>query len=71
MESDITINVCVRLHVKYLLFLSDFNQTLIFSTDFRKILRYNVHVNLPSAIRVVPCGQADEQAGDQVGEQTG
>ena len=25
-----------RLHVKYPLFLSDFNETLIFSTDFRK-----------------------------------
>jgi hypothetical protein len=31
-----------RLHVKYPLFLSDFNEILIFSTDFRKSLRYQV-----------------------------
>ena len=30
----------VSLHVKYLLPLSDFNKTLIFSTGFRKILKY-------------------------------
>ena len=28
--------MCIGLHVKYRLFLSDFNDTLIFSTDFRK-----------------------------------
>jgi hypothetical protein len=42
-ERDIIINVhTVSLHVTYPLFLSDINETLIFSTDFRKIHRYQI-----------------------------
>jgi hypothetical protein len=32
--------MCTSLHVKYPLFLLDYNDTRIFSTDFRKILKY-------------------------------
>jgi len=32
----------IVLHVKYPLFFSDFNETSIFSQDFRKILKYEI-----------------------------
>jgi hypothetical protein len=32
----------IDLHVKYSLILSDFNETLIFWTDFRKMLKYQI-----------------------------
>jgi hypothetical protein len=32
----------IGLHVKYLVFLSDFNDTRIFSTGFRKVLKYQI-----------------------------
>ena len=50
-----------RIHVKYPLFLSDFNETLISSTDIRKKKSsdVNFHQNPSSGSRVVPCGQTD------------
>jgi hypothetical protein len=36
----------VGLHVKYPLFLSDFNETLIFSAEFRNVDKQNF-INLP------------------------
>jgi len=34
------------LHVKYLLCLSDFNESQIFATDFQKIIKYKISYKL-------------------------
>jgi hypothetical protein len=47
------------LQVKYPLFLSDFNETSIFSTDFRKLLRIKFYKNPFIWSRVVVCGVTD------------
>ena len=59
-KRDIVINVWKRLHVKYPLFLSDFNKTWIFSTYFRKSRNIKFHQNPSSGSWVVPCGQTDK-----------
>jgi hypothetical protein len=48
----------IGLHVKYPLFLPDFNETLIFEIDFRKI-HIKFHENSSSGSRVVPYGRTD------------
>ena len=55
---DIT-KMCWCLRVKYPLFLSDFNQIWIFSTDFQKILNIKFQKNLSCRSWVIPCGQTD------------
>jgi hypothetical protein len=51
----------IGLHVKYLSFLSDFNKTLIFSTDFRKILKQPIQLKSVPWQRVVSCGEVDRR----------
>jgi hypothetical protein len=38
--------MCIGSHVKYQLFLSDFDKTYNFFTDFRKILKYQLFMRL-------------------------
>jgi len=40
--SDILLKMYIGLHVKYRLFLSDFNETWILATDFPKILKNQI-----------------------------
>ena len=54
----------IGLHVKYPLFVSDCNETRIFSTVFfffEKCSLIKFHENLSSGSRVVPGGQTDGQ----------
>ena len=57
-EREIWSKMYISLHVQYPLFLSDFNETWIFSTDFRNI-HIKFHETPYSGGRVVPCGQTD------------
>ena len=52
----------IGLHVKYPLFLSDCNETWIFSKDWQKYSNIKFHENLSGGSRVVPCGRRDGQA---------
>jgi hypothetical protein len=47
------------LHVYYLLFLSDFNETWVFSTHFWKLLKYQFSWKSAHGSWVVPCGRTD------------
>ena len=40
--SEIWSKMCIGLHVKYLLFLSDFNETWILLTNVWKIVKYRI-----------------------------
>jgi hypothetical protein len=48
--SEILSQICVCLHVKNTLLLSDFNETLIISTDFRKNVKIQNFVKVPSVV---------------------
>jgi len=47
----------IGLHVKIPVFLSDFNEVSIFSTQFPKSSNIKFHEIPSSGIRVVPCGR--------------
>ena len=50
----------VRLHVVYAPFLSDFDETWIFSADFlKKYSNINYHENLSSGSGVISCGRTE------------
>jgi len=51
--------MCSGLRVKYRLFVSDFNETLIFSEVFEKYANSKFNENPSSGNRVVPFGGTD------------
>ena len=56
-----TIIIYIRLHATYPLFLSDFNETWMFSTNFLKYSNIRFHENLSSRSPVVLCGRTDRE----------
>ena len=61
----------IGLHVKCPLFLSDFNETLIFSKVFGKNSNIKFHENPSSGSRVVPCGQTEGEREGRTDGRTG
>jgi len=49
----------LSLHVRYPIFLPDFNEIWIFSTDLHKVPSIRFHGNTSSESRADACGQAD------------
>jgi hypothetical protein len=52
--------IYISLHAKYPVFLSELNETWIFSTDLEKTSNIKFNENLSSGRRVVPCAQTDK-----------
>ena len=59
--SEILLKMYIGLHVKYSLLLSDFNETSIFWTYFRKKSQIKFHENTTSWSRVAPYGRREGQ----------
>jgi hypothetical protein len=63
-EPDVIINMYIGFYIKYPLFLSDYNESWIFSTDFRKIIKYQISwksLYLESTSSMRTDGWADRQ----------
>jgi hypothetical protein len=56
----------IGLHVKYLLFLLDFNETGLSGHIFEKYSNNKFHENLSSGSQVVPIGWIDRQTDAQI-----
>jgi len=54
--------ICIGLHVKFSLYLSDLNEIRISRQIFDKNSNIKCHENTCNGNRVVPCGQTDKQA---------
>jgi len=52
----------IGIHVNYLLFFSDFNESSVSSTDLAKYSNIKLHKNPSRESHVVPCGQMDGEA---------
>ena len=63
--SEIRSKTCIGLHIKYPLFLPDFNETWIFLTYFEKYSNIKYYENPSSGNRVFPCGRTDGQTDRQ------
>jgi hypothetical protein len=55
------IKMYIGIHLKLLLFLSDFNDTWVFLTDFQRNTIIKIHENPSSGSWDVPCWQTDRQ----------
>jgi len=59
--SEILSYMSIALHVMYPLFLSHFDQTWVFSADYRKILQYQISLKFVHLEPNCRCGQTDRQ----------
>jgi hypothetical protein len=59
--SEMWSDICIGLHVKNPLFLSDFNETWIFSQVFKKSWNIKFLITPYNGMRVVPCRRTDRR----------
>jgi hypothetical protein len=57
--------MCIGLHIKYPLLLSNFNENLIFSKDVEIYSKTKFHKNTSSGSRFVPCEEQTDRRTDK------